>query len=99
MTGPVVLVTRDGQDRTVVEWFENEDGWHVGDPIAVVQFDAARGAWSARSGRHVRPETSLQVAATVWMLAQEPHTDVSGMATHTCSKPGAPLEPVPGRAA
>lgn len=94
MTAPIVVVTEDSQRRTVVEWFEDEDGYYSGDPLARLVADH-----ELHAGRHLRISTAHNVAHTWLLLLQLPGHDVTYLATHTVAEPGAPLEHIPGRAA
>lgn len=90
----VVIVSRDSQNRTVVDWFEDMDGWYNGDPLATVV-----ASYATRIGRNTPVEVGRAAAETYLLLAQTPHADVSYLATHTVPEPGANPEPIPGRAA
>jgi hypothetical protein len=79
----MVLVTQDSQGRTQVDWYEDEDGWYNGDPIATVV-----AAHSTRIGRNAPIEVGKQAAATYMLLAGDHKADVSYLATHTVSEPG-----------
>lgn len=94
MTSPIVLVTQDSQRRTVAEWFESEDGYYNGDPLARLV-----AGHELRAGRNVQVSTAQDVAHAWLLLLQLPNHDVTYLATHTIAEPGAPLEPIPGRAA
>jgi hypothetical protein len=98
MTCPVVLVTRDEtRDPLRVEWFEDEAGYHAGDPLAWLEFDPVRDVWVAKKGRNARPETSLAAARLLLDLVLDPEASVYQLATHFVAEPGAPLEPIPPR--
>lgn len=94
MTSPIVLITQDSQRRTVVEWFESADGYCNGDPIARLV-----AAHELHVGRNVQVSTAHDIAHAWLLLLQLPNHDVTYLATHTRPEPGAPLEPIPGRAA
>jgi hypothetical protein len=91
----VVVVTRDSLNRTCVDWFEDENCYYNGDRLgSVVAADQLHIGL-----RYVRPETAEQMAATFLALVDDPRVDVSSIATHRISEPGAPLEPLPRSAA
>lgn len=91
MTSPVVVVTRDSLGRPVADWYETEDGYYTGDPIATATLDVL----------HIRRNCPLDTASVVWRLyAGTSFEDAAAvLATHTVVEPGAPLEPIQGRAA
>jgi hypothetical protein len=100
VTGPVVLVTRDQYgNQTKIEWFEDENRFYDADPLAALTFDAAVSVWWGKSFRPTGSTLGLLIAVTLQMLTEDPWADVSFLATHTISEPGAPLEPIPGRSA
>lgn len=83
---PVVVVTQDGEGRTVADWYENEDGYYVDDPIATATLDVL----------HIRRHCPLDTASVVWRLYAGPSfaEAAAALATHTVAEAGAPLEPV-----
>lgn len=87
MTSPIVLVTEDSQRRTVVEWFESEDCYYTGDPLARLV-----AAHELQAGRHVQVSTAHDITHAWLLLLQLPNHDVTYLATHTVAEPGAPLE-------
>jgi len=89
VTSPMVLVTQDSQGRTEVNWYEDEDGWYNGDPLATVV-----AAHSTRIGRNAPIEVGKAAAATYMLLAGDHQADVSYLATHTVSEPGGHPEPI-----
>lgn len=94
MTSPIVLITRDSLNRTVVEWFESEDCYYTGGPLARLV-----AGHELQAGRHVQVSTAHDIAHAWLLLLQLPQHDVTYLATHTRPEPGAPLEPIPWRAA
>lgn len=100
MTSPIVVVTRDDtRDPLRIEWFESESDYYAEDPVAWIEFHRGRDTWIGKAGRHARPETSLAAARALLDLALDGEASVYQLATHFVSEPGAPLEPIPRRAA
>ena len=93
MTAPVVVFTRDSQDRPVVDWYETEDGYYSSDPIATATVDVL----------HVRRNCPPETASQVFRLYNEGAAGfavaASVIATHRVAEPGAPLEPIAGSVA
>jgi hypothetical protein len=93
VSAPIVVVTRDTVGRIVADWYEDEDGYYTGDPIATATHDVV----------HVRRNCPPDTASQVFRLYHEGPAgfgvSASVIATHTVSEPGAPLEPIPGRVA
>jgi hypothetical protein len=85
----MVLVTQDSQGRTEVNWYEDENGYYNGDPVATVV-----AAHSTRIGRNAPIEVGKAAAATYMLLAGDHQADVSHLATHTVSEPGGHPEPI-----
>lgn len=100
MTAPIVVVSRDDtRDPLLIEWFENENGYYNEDPVAWVSFDPVRDEWTARAKRHAQGDTRLSAARLLLALVLDSQANVTRLATHRTPEPGAPLEPIPGRAA
>lgn len=100
MKAPIVIVTGDpDRDPLRIEWFETEDGYYVGDPVAWVEFHRARDTWKGHAGRNAPPEVALTASRILLDLSCDAEVSVSHLATHRVPEPGAPLEPVNGRAA
>jgi hypothetical protein len=100
VTEPVVVVTRDStRDPLRIDWYEDETGYWAEDPLVWLEFDPGRDVWLAKAGRNARPETSLTAARVLLDLVLDPGASVYQLATHFVAEPGAPLEPIPGRAA
>jgi hypothetical protein len=93
VSAPIVVVTRDSQGRTVADWYEDEDGYYTGDPIATATYDVV----------HVRRNCPTETASQVFRLYHEGPAGfgvaASVIATHYVSEPGAPLEPLAGSVA
>lgn len=100
MTAPIVVVTRglDGYASKAL-WFEDEAAFYDGNPTLVMEFNRASCAWSYVSLRISSPALRLRAAHVIERLERTPWTDMAFAATHTVAEPGAPLEPIPGRAA
>lgn len=92
-TPPIVVVTRDSNGRTVADWYETEDGYYVGDPIATAGYDVV----------NIRRNCPVDVASEVFRLYGMGMAGFAAAAekaaTHFAPEPGAPLEPIPGRSA
>jgi hypothetical protein len=100
VTGPVVVVTRDvTRDPLRVEWFEDENGYYAEDPLAWIEFHRLRDTWRGQAGRNAPPEVTLMASRILLDLSCDSEVSVSHLATHYVAEPGAPLEPIPGRAA
>lgn len=92
MTGPIILVTRDSLGRTVVAWYEDENGCLANDPLATLV-----AAYRLEAGRNIPVAMANRIADTWVLLLQVPSYDMSYLATHTLCD-GA-LVPVPEVAA
>lgn len=92
----VVIVGRDSRGRTVVEWFLDEAAYYAGDRMAKL---VANDSLDVHPLRDVDSGLARRIATLFITLVDAPDWDVSFVATHTVAEPGAPLEPIPGRAA
>lgn len=91
----VVIVSRDKtRDPLRIEWFENEDGYYVGDPVAWIEYDRGRDTWRGHAGRNAPRGVVLDASRVLLDLSCDAEVSVRHLATHYVPEPGAPLEPV-----
>jgi len=84
-----VLVSRDNDGQAVkVEWFETEDHWYLGDPMATASYDTVL----------ICRQCPVHVASDVFRLYGMGKAGFAAaadkVATHMVAEPGAPLEPI-----
>lgn len=100
VTSPVVAVTRDLSGlNTRLSWCETEQRYYLDGVAVQMTFDEAHSVWSGVSLRPSTREVGVSAARALTLLARNPWADVSDLFTHELAEPGAPLEPIPGRAA
>lgn len=100
MTSPIVVVTGDDtRDPLRIEWFEDEAGWYLNDPVAWLEFDSRQPVSSSNAKPNARTESRLAAARVLLDLELDAEASVYQLATHFVPEPGAPLEPIPGRSA
>lgn len=92
MTGPVVTVTRDFRNRTVVTWYEDEPAWQAHDVLAEIVANK-----TIKADRVEDITVANRIADTWLLLIQVPDYDVSHLATHQVVRDL--LEPVAGSVA
>lgn len=92
MTVPVSLA-----EPTRISFYEDERQAYERDPFIVLTFDPP--VWHGKSLRITDRGIRVPAAKALWWLTQYPWSDPNRFATHTIAEPGAPLEPVEGRAA
>jgi hypothetical protein len=94
VNAPVVTVTRDE-----VRIFEDERHFYLGAASVVLEFNREHSVWTGTTLRFTTRPVQFEAELALWRLTRNPWTDVSDQATHYIPEPGAPLEPIPGRAA
>lgn len=100
MTSPIVLITRDRNEQAVFLGFcEDEAAYYWSGSAIVLNFDTDHNLWWGKTLRQTEPVVRFEASLAMWRLTRNPWTDVSDQVTHEIAEPGAPLEPIPGRAA
>jgi hypothetical protein len=99
VSAPIVVVTRDATGQPVkIEWFEDERRAYAREPMLVHELNTLSNVWwfvSLRNTLDYKP----WIEPLVERLTENPYANVDEFETHRWSEPGAPLEPIPGRAA
>lgn len=99
MTAPVVIVSRDSRGYAVkVEFYEDETAYYNGERTVLMVFEPGA-AWVFRVDRRASLRLGWRATRVVIRLRTNPWLSLADVDTHTVPEPGAPLEPIPGRAA
>jgi hypothetical protein len=100
VTGPVIASARNEAGETDwLGWCESERDYYTHGAAIEVKFEHSVNLWWSRSLRlHSRPLGAAAARAFRW-LTNSPSADAYQFATHVLPEPGAPLEPIEGRAA
>src|SRR5687767_12888549 len=77
VSAPIVVVTRDIRNRTVVSWYTDKSAWVTGDAFAEIVAN-----WRITAGRVEDIDVANRIADTWLLLIQVPDYDVSYLATH-----------------
>lgn len=100
MTAPVVAVTRDHNGfNTKLSWCESEHRYYWDGVAVELTFDADKNLWWGVTVRASSRWLGSHAALTFAVLTENPWADVTDLCTHNLPEPGAPLEPIHGRAA